>query len=248
MLRPICDDMRVVRAGSHEPPFSHGDRGCPIKTLLVPARTKPFSNTTRRGAREGLCSRPLAQTRHRQGDAILHAFYVDAWCAPCKSINKLHLPGEHRAKSISGTCFLRVKPMVCVIKLEARKCPRGTSLEPARTKPFSNTVRAGALKGLCSRRLCQTRHPQRAPKWGIAPHTILCEPARSNSVSGAKPARETPSKSACFSKRVSVRKGFCSSPLARTRNRPKTGVTTAMSSLCEQAQAKSPSGVCARGA
>ena len=115
--------------------------------------------------------------------------------------NKLHLPGEHRAKSISGTCFLRVKTMVCVIKLEARKCPRGTSLEPARTKPFSNTVRAGALEGLCVSGLAQNRlwsHPSLGAHLGCRVRSSRHE--------------QSPS-------RAPARNGLCASGLERSPSR-----------------------------
>ena len=91
--------------------------------------------------------------------------------------------------------------MVCVIKLEARKCPRGTSLEPARTKPFSNTVRAGALEGLCASGLAQNRlwsHPSLGAHSGCRVRLSRHE--------------QSPS-------RAPARKGLCASGLERSPSR-----------------------------
>ena len=112
MIRDSCEPART------EPLFSHDARRRPIKTLLAPARTKPFSNTTRAGSRKGLCSRPLAQTLyfcwHAAQATELEIRY--AWCAPRKWLPKLgeqrwiptrwmfHLPGEHRKDCMCRHC------------------------------------------------------------------------------------------------------------------------------------------------
>ena len=183
-----------------------------------------------------------------------------------------HLPGEHRKDCMCRHCASCVEqPEMGFVRAGTSEvdfgCLRSSRIngglrEQARRAhvPEMDFARARSHKTVLQHRargrprrtlLVQARSNSTSP---MSPNTwhcttyYLCEPARTNSVSGAQPVRETPSKSACFSKRASLREGFCSSPLARIRYRPKTGVTMAMSSLCEQARVKSPSGVCARGA
>ena len=134
-FRPICDDMRFVRARSHITPLRHDERRCPRGTLREPARTKSSSSTTRADARGGLCSRPLAQTRH-QLDIAIETLVFDRYVILCVSCETSH-----------------TNPLSDTASAGAR--------ERLRSSPLAQSPsRAGALEGLCSCRLERTRHPQ----------------------------------------------------------------------------------------
>ncbi len=195
MFRPIGDDMRFVRARSHKTPLSHDERSCPIGTSLVPARTKPFSNTTRAGAPEGLCSRPLAQTRHphlrslcfcaeqsEMGFVRAGTSEVNFGCLRSSCINR-GLCSQARSAQVPERDFARARSHKTVLQHRTRRRPRGTLLVQARANSTSPMT----------------------PKTGMAPHTILCEPARTNPLSDAKSA--------------GARGGLCASGLERSRPR-----------------------------
>ena len=127
----------------------------------------------------------------------------------------------------SHTCLVSTAQIAGVSTVPARGMPFYTRFTWARGVRRVNFKRAGAREGLRKTK-CTTDDFMRTRSLKLRIR--------------AKPARETPSKSVCFNKRACARERLCPSPLARARYRPKTGVTTAMSSLCEQARVKPPFG------
>ena len=162
MFRPICDDMRFVRARSHKTPLSHDERRCPRGTSLVPARTKPFSNTTRAGAREGLGSRPLAQPRHphlrslcfcaeqsEMGFVRAGTSEVNFGCLRSSCINR-GLCSQARSAQVPEGDFARARSHKTVLQHRTRRRPRRTLLVQARAKSLVATSEVGGSVGMAS--------------------------------------------------------------------------------------------------
>ncbi len=196
MFRPIGDDMRFVRARSHKTPLSHDERSCPIGTSLVPARTKPFSNTTRAGAPEGLCSRPLAQTRHphlrslcfcaeqsEMGFVRAGTSEVNFGCLRSSCINRC-LCSQARSAQVPKRDFARARSHKTLLKHRTRRRPRRTLLVQARpnsTSPMSPQTRNGTTYYFMRAR---SHKPPLRRQERRCPRGALCERARAKSLSG----------------------------------------------------------------